>query len=434
MALDGVARRYADALFQARSVELRKQYVGHRKLVIVDLAQRGFDGQNSGFYHSELTRVGIAHIDDLIQARADTLRAAYEKAGLPIDDDAVSQIQQESNIYADAQARNLTQALSGQVGRFNRGTNTAKALSRTVERAVSGTKARINFQLLALRDETLLTAKNAARREVGEGKPEPTANIRGSITDKWTRAEKLTAGCLIAAILAIPITVFFPEIRKLIHLDKPSQPQPATTPSPPPSAVSLHMGCGFNALPIHISAGSTAHVIRLLPPILRGNPQFPDLGVFDIISSNGRNRDWPSKSEGRWMTNAEFQASMAEHDSMPTPWVFECSIINYGANTIEKTLTDLIVDTSDGKRHNYPVYFDPLVSQQHFNFYVVNVCSGGTTATDVQWADSAGVNVLGETAIRRVPLVFEKRSFPSSFAVLGPSQFVWNGVQKCGGW
>jgi len=99
-----------------------------------------------------------------------------------------------------------------------------------------------------------------------------------------------------------------------------------------------------------------------------------------------------------------------------------------------KRIAYLMVDTSDRKRHVYPVAFDPLVSGKHIEFYIVNVCSSGIVPTMAQWTDTAEVRVIGAADKQRVPLKFEKRNWPSSLMILGASSFLWNGVGSCQGW
>ena len=196
------------------------------------------------------------------------------------------------------------------------------------------------------------------------------------------------------------------------------------------------MGCEWNSIPIHIPPTTTIHVIRLSPGILRGNPQIPDIGVFeDITSKTTESMDWPAKSEGRWMTHSEVLKAISEKKGIPTPFGFKCSMTNVGTATFEDTVTNLLVDTSDGKRHIYQVSFDPLPPGQPFTFYLVNVCSSGIIPTLVQWGDSASVRVLGERGKRQVPIRFERRNWPPTLVtVFGPSSFLWNGMQDCQNW
>jgi hypothetical protein len=207
--------------------------------------------------------------------------------------------------------------------------------------------------------------------------------------------------------------------------------------SPPPvsplSSVSLHLGCEWDHIPIHIPTASTIHVMRLHPANLYGNPLIPDVGVFeDISSTSSKMLDWPSKAEGRWMTLPEMKKVMAEGKPLPSPYAFNCTLTSYGPGTLEDIVAELILDTSDGKRLRYPVAFDPLSSGQSFSFYIVNVCSSGVTLKMVQWSESATVRVLGEKDKRSVVLRFQKRNWPTLLVpIFGPSMWLWNGTQSC---
>lgn len=204
-------------------------------------------------------------------------------------------------------------------------------------------------------------------------------------------------------------------------------------PTPPPEPVSVYLGCDWDHIPIHIPVASTIHVIRLLPATLYGNPKISSVGVFEYVSSKSdKELDWPSMSEGRWMTRSEAQQTVISMNSMPTPFASRCTVNVYGAAIVEDLVATLIVDTNDKVRHEYPVAFDPFVPNNPFVFYVVNVCSSGVTVQMVQWADRATLHVLGEPSKRKVPLNFVKRGWPSELLpMFGPSSFLWNGVQGC---
>jgi hypothetical protein len=200
---------------------------------------------------------------------------------------------------------------------------------------------------------------------------------------------------------------------------------------PAPSPISFRLGCEWDHIPIHIPAASTVHVIRLHPAVLSGNPNIQDLGVFeDITSSPDKSLDWPTKRNGRWMTDAEWNKATAY--GTPNPWAFACTLTSYSSATLDEIVAQLLVDTPDKKRHSYPVAFDPLMSGHSFQFYVVNVCSSGVIPILVQWDDFATVRVLGESNVRRVPLRYEKKNWPSQLlGPFGPTSFVWNDLHDC---
>jgi hypothetical protein len=208
----------------------------------------------------------------------------------------------------------------------------------------------------------------------------------------------------------------------------PSAPQPTS----PPIPISFRLGCEWGHIPIHIPAASTIHVIRVHPGVLLGNPNILDLGVFQDISSGATEAfDWPSKNDGRWMTFVEKKKMIEDKRGIPLSSTFKCELSSYGAVTLDEIVLTLLVDTPDGKRHSYPVAFDPLMSGHPFPFYVVSACSSGVIPTMIQWDDSANVRVLGEQKTRQVPLRYEKRNWPSQLLGFGGSGFVWNGLYDC---
>jgi hypothetical protein len=132
------------------------------------------------------------------------------------------------------------------------------------------------------------------------------------------------------------------------------------------------------------------------------------------------------------MTFAETRKSIADKQAFLSPIAFNCTLTSYGAVTLDGIVAPLLVDTPDGKRHSYPIAFNPLVAGHPFSFYVVSGCSSGVIPTMIQWDDFATVRVLGEQGDRRVPLRYEKKNWPSQLLVpIGGSSFVWNGLDNC---
>ncbi len=237
---------------------------------------------------------------------------------------------------------------------------------------------------------------------------------------------------LAAPIVVLIILIVYGVIKYQSRGESGKNNSAPSPPPPQPQPVSLYLGCDWDHIPIHIPAASTVHVMRIHPAILYGNPQIPGIGVFENVSSSSdKGLDWPSKSEGRWMTKPEAQKEMNDARTIPTPYAFKCTLTNYSAVALEDITAELIVDTTDKKRREYPVSFDPLMPGHSFPFYIVNVCSYGVTALMVQWADVATVHLPGEDA-KRVPLKFEKRNWPSQLVPpFGASSFLWNGMQTC---
>lgn len=196
--------------------------------------------------------------------------------------------------------------------------------------------------------------------------------------------------------------------------------------------VSFRLGCELDRIPITVPAASTIHVIRVHPGLLSRNPTILDQGLFQDISSSATvTTDWPSKLDGRWMSTIEIHKFAVDKHILPYPFASRCTLSSYGAGTLDEIVVPLLVDTPDGKRHSYPVAFDPLMSGHSFLFYIVSACSSGVIPTLVQWDDYATVHVLGEQKTRRVPVRYEKRNWPSQLLAFGGSSFVWNGLNNC---
>ncbi len=207
-------------------------------------------------------------------------------------------------------------------------------------------------------------------------------------------------------------------------------PQKQATP-PTPSSVpltALYIGCEFAHIPITIQPGTSVHVMWLDPTILRGNPNIPFLGPFDdiAVSAGERALKWPTGREGRWMKRIDIEEAMKLTKILPSPYAYHCTLNNYGA-TLDEIAAQLIVDTSDEKRHAYDVQFDPSVLGHPFEFYIINKCSSEVVPTMAQWGNTATVRILGETNRRKIPLQFERKAFPSDLMpAFGASWFIWN--------
>jgi hypothetical protein len=215
----------------------------------------------------------------------------------------------------------------------------------------------------------------------------------------------------------------------LILLGRHFWPEEPPAPAPPPIAV--YMGCDWDHLPITIPAASTAHILELEPHILRGNPNFPDLGVLQNLSSSAdKSREWPSKLDGHWLSFAEITKRADRGDGIGAANMFKCELSSVSPVTIEGITAHLLVMPSkkDSKGWIYPIAFDPLMSGTKFPFYVVSPCQDDIYTN---WMSDIQVKVLGETAPRIVSLHIVKRSFPGGLMWFPPSMFQWTAINKC---
>ncbi|MGA7558774.1 MAG: alpha/beta hydrolase [Terriglobales bacterium] len=223
---------------------------------------------------------------------------------------------------------------------------------------------------------------------------------------------------------------------------------PAANPLPvtSTSAISLRMGCEIDHLPIHIPPATSIHVIRIHPSTLYGNPRFQDVGVFENITSpSDKALDWPTEQQGRWMTTKERDNAMAA-GTMPLPFVSRCTLTSYSQTTLDEIVASLIIGLPDKTKPksttpvpvtnlSFPIAFDPLMSGQSFQFYLINTCSSGDIPLMDQWGDDVTIHVLGESEPRTVPLRYQRTSLPGSLqvvmATMGPTSFVWNDLHDC---
>jgi hypothetical protein len=284
-------------------------------------------------------------------------------------------------------------------------------------------------------------ALSAARSVVRDIKTEPIEERRSPILDRWGD-EVVVSGSdqsppyyelrlygIFVIVLFVCLTACVLSVDKYRIATKE---EPNTITPIAPISVSLLMACNWSHLPIHIPEASTAHILKVHPGLLKLNPNF-NSGLFeDITSADDKALDWPSNGDGKWMNFKEMQNLMIKDHVLADSLVDNCTLRSYTNGTLEDIAPTLLVDTPDKKRHFYPIPFDPLISGTSFSFYVVNMCTRGTLPDLVQWDDFAKVRVLGENKVRRVPLNFQKRSWPPNGLMIGEaSSFVWNGIGSC---
>lgn len=190
MPLDPVAERYAQTLYLARLDEITKKYSRRTAETVAGLARRGLYPHTAGHFHSEMARIGVERIGELADARVDSFLAAYQHAEVPIDDEAVAAINRAAAEVYDAQGGYLIAGIRERVGQSGFPPAVAESISGTIETEMSRIKARINRRLLTLRDEVILAARSASRREIAAPKPETAtheskASAGGLVSRFW---------------------------------------------------------------------------------------------------------------------------------------------------------------------------------------------------------------------------------------------------------
>jgi hypothetical protein len=187
---------------------------------------------NSGQFHTEMARIGIEHIGEMTDAKVDALLTAHERIGAAIDNDAVNFINREAAAIYDIQGQYLIAEARKRAVQSGTPPGVASAVAATIEAAMTAIKARINRKLQILRDEHILDMQSAAHHPTPVPQPENAATEMQPSKNRLTVVDKWIIGGVIVTVIGIIVTVYLPEIRKLLHLDKPSVSQPADTSKP----------------------------------------------------------------------------------------------------------------------------------------------------------------------------------------------------------
>jgi hypothetical protein len=160
MSLDQLARRYADEIYarkleeiiqlsQAKLVEIRRKYT------------RGYP-VTSGFEIGALAAVSIERTSQLAQARADSLIAAYEKAGVAFDEEALQSVTAEVVQLCAAKlpqeigfiARTVQQAFGNSAP-----SGLESSVAAQIERGINSASAKISRDLRIRRHEIALSER-----------------------------------------------------------------------------------------------------------------------------------------------------------------------------------------------------------------------------------------------------------------------------------
>jgi len=144
-------------MFQTSQEEALRRQQARTSEVTADFIQRNM--VQSGMYIKARADLLIQLIDQLGQARADSLLKAYERQGLPFDDAALSEITTEVNQYCHSQQHHAVAAIGPLISQTFAGprpSNLLDSIVKGVESGVSGIIARLIRNLSIKRDEVIL--------------------------------------------------------------------------------------------------------------------------------------------------------------------------------------------------------------------------------------------------------------------------------------
>jgi len=110
MPLDEIARRYAENLYLNQAAKLAKEYQTAAQAVRADFGARNMLA--SGPFIGAVANENANYAHRLIESRAVSLRQAYEKSGIRLDDAAVEEISNEITTFAQQTAAGMANGLA----------------------------------------------------------------------------------------------------------------------------------------------------------------------------------------------------------------------------------------------------------------------------------------------------------------------------------
>lgn len=164
MPLDKIARRYADEMYTGRMEKILREMQEKRKEVRRDHAKRNM--MMSGSYVSAEGRIQGETIRLLAEARAETLLAAYERAGIELSDAVVGEITSEVRDFGTTQQGHAATALEQIVLQTFGGQpmpGAASSVAGQVETEVNTALADISRKLRIKRYEIVLDERKAGK-------------------------------------------------------------------------------------------------------------------------------------------------------------------------------------------------------------------------------------------------------------------------------
>src|SRR5215469_10359135 len=116
MPLDPIARQYADTLFNRDLERITREYQQRDVSIRRDFAARNV--MHSGPCISALSNSLGDRIQALATAKQDALLKSYQRAGIPFDDTALSEISQEVRQFCEIQANHATNSVQNLVNQM----------------------------------------------------------------------------------------------------------------------------------------------------------------------------------------------------------------------------------------------------------------------------------------------------------------------------
>jgi len=163
MPLDKVGKEYAAMLYQKRQEQILADQSKETQRITADFGARNMM-QSGGYISARATVIG-KHAGFMVDAMAQILWQAYEKAGQPLNQATLDEIRAEVNQFSEAQKRNfqaVAKNLANQI--MAAPVDLAEAITRTMEGELSRATASALRDLAIKHHEILLDDARAASK------------------------------------------------------------------------------------------------------------------------------------------------------------------------------------------------------------------------------------------------------------------------------
>jgi hypothetical protein len=177
----------------------------------------------------------------------------------------------------------------------------------------------------------------------------------------------------------------------------------------PLAATEVYLDCHPTALPLRIEPHSTAHM-KIFNEKEYGNTKS---SMYDVNNDGDKELLWPDESV----------IKRVPHN--PGVFGWQCALSNHAQSNLMDVAVKLIANYDSEKASlDYFVVASPLDAGNTFHFLVLNGCPAMVSAV-IQ--DQVGVQVVGESERRTVPLHFPNRTPIQQIMILLGSKVSWNG-------